>query len=365
MADKSIGELKKAAQLDNESLLPVEQSGEAMSISGALIRRFAEEAGDAAGRAAVTNDVKLAAGHAEAAGLAQQNAAVSENNAKNSAAKAKSSEDAAAGNAANAATSAESAAKSADKAVQYSGNPPRPIGGTWWVWNATTGGYEDTGIQSVLTIVKSYGSVAEMEADVANHTEGDLVIIASDVEMDENSRLYVHTGTGWRFLSDLSGIQGPPGKSAYDVAKENGYDGTEETFWQDLATFKESVNAAIAAAQAAKESENSSAQNAQNAEASAQNASNSAGSAAASESAAKTAETNAKAAQAAAEAARDEAQNIVGGELMLRSIYDPQEKGTDVFAYADTKAPMYSYGTEDLIAGESPLEAGKLYFRYV
>lgn len=44
---------------------------------------------------------------------------------------------------------------------------------------------------------------------------------------------------------------------------------------------------------------------------------------------------------------------------------------TNIEAHSDlrdeiaTKAPMYSYGTEDLIAGVSPLEAGKLYFRYV
>lgn len=31
---------------------------------------------------------------------------------------------------------------------------------------------------------------------------------------------------------------------------------------------------------------------------------------------------------------------------------------------ADNKAPMYAYGTEDLTAGSSPLETGKLYFVY-
>jgi len=30
----------------------------------------------------------------------------------------------------------------------------------------------------------------------------------------------------------------------------------------------------------------------------------------------------------------------------------------------DEKAPMYSYGTTDLVAGSSALETGKLYFVY-
>ena len=30
----------------------------------------------------------------------------------------------------------------------------------------------------------------------------------------------------------------------------------------------------------------------------------------------------------------------------------------------NSKAPAYTYGTEDLTAGTSPLETGKLYFRY-
>lgn len=43
---------------------------------------------------------------------------------------------------------------------------------------------------------------------------------------------------------------------------------------------------------------------------------------------------------------------------------------TDTAAHADirqamnSKAPMYDYGTEDLTAGVSPLESGKLYFIY-
>lgn len=204
MADKSIGELKKATALYDTSLLPVEQDGEAQALSGALLRKFAEDAGDAAGRAAVTDEVEQAAAHATAAAQAQQGAKTSETNAKNSAT-------AAAGSATTAAQSEKNAAQSATTAQQYSGKPPQPIDGTWWIWDAATGSYKDSGVSSILRIVKSYTSIEAMEADYGNMQDNDLVIIATDVELEDNSKLYIHTPTGWRYLSDLSGIQGPPG----------------------------------------------------------------------------------------------------------------------------------------------------------
>ena len=104
---------------------------------------------------------------------------------------------------------AQEAAQSAQTAQQYSGNPAKPQNGTWWIWNAVTGQYEDSGIKSVLSIVKSYPSVSAMQADVGNMKEGDLVIIATeDIADPDNSKLYVHNGSAWVFLSDLSGVEG-------------------------------------------------------------------------------------------------------------------------------------------------------------
>lgn len=165
MADKTIGELPVADHLDDESLLVVEQQSQARSIKGFLIRKFARESAE---------------GQVE---------------------EAKKSADAAAKSAANAAGSAQTA-------QQYSGKPPKPQNGTWWVWNASSGKYEDTGVKSVLSIVKSYPSTDEMWADYDNMTEGDLVIIATSTEEIDNSKLYVHAASGWVYLSDLSGLQG-------------------------------------------------------------------------------------------------------------------------------------------------------------
>lgn len=44
MADKTIGSLPVASQLDNDSLLVVEQQSQARSIKGELIKKFAQAA---------------------------------------------------------------------------------------------------------------------------------------------------------------------------------------------------------------------------------------------------------------------------------------------------------------------------------
>lgn len=116
MADRTIGELPVADRLDDESLLVVEQQGEARSIQGLLVRRFAEAATE---------------GAVQAAQAAAEQAEQSAQDAANSADQA--------------AKSADEAAESAQSAQQYSGKPPRIQNGTWWIWNAGTQQYEDTG----------------------------------------------------------------------------------------------------------------------------------------------------------------------------------------------------------------------------
>lgn len=85
MADRSIGELPVADHLDDESLLVVEQQGEARSILGALIRSFAEavskafvqSAKDAAERAEQSAmDAEESADKAQASKLAAAASAV-------------------------------------------------------------------------------------------------------------------------------------------------------------------------------------------------------------------------------------------------------------------------------------------------
>ena len=98
MADLTIGQLTKAAEMTDDALLPLEQGGEARVITGALIKRYAldsvqpyaEASESAAGRA------EAAAGSAEASAESAQadasDAGVSAASAKEDAAKAAASE---------------------------------------------------------------------------------------------------------------------------------------------------------------------------------------------------------------------------------------------------------------------------------
>lgn len=285
MADKTIGSLPSVESVNDDSLMPAEQQGKAVKVTGAQFKQFAQasvsqyvseaqgyatqaaqsaaeaaesvtQIGDAVSQTQANKEAAQAAqaaaeaasqGVQEYANQAAQSAsqasesaaeatlqaqgaeqsAESAQTAKNAAelaeadaqaaktaaqlaqTSAEQARDSATASATTAQENATQAAQSASTAKQYSGNPPKPINGTWWIWNANSGAYEDTGIKSVLSIVKSYPSVAAMEADVGNMHEGDLVIIATeDISDPDNSKLYVHNGLTWNYLSDLSGIEG-------------------------------------------------------------------------------------------------------------------------------------------------------------
>ena len=111
-----IGSLPGIGNLYDDTLLPVEQQGEARHMTGAQWKAYA--------RAGVEVYVE---GAAQAAKDAASSAA------------------SAASSASNAAASASSAADSARSAREYSGKPPVIRNGTWWVWNAAQNQYVDTG----------------------------------------------------------------------------------------------------------------------------------------------------------------------------------------------------------------------------
>lgn len=124
---------------------------------------------------------------------------------------------------------AKKAEESANKAVQYSGKPPMPKDGNWYIWNATTQEYEDSGVKSALSIKKSYISIEEMESDFINMQKDDLVIISSNIDDENNSKLFIHNGEQWQFLSDLSGLRGTSIVSIEQTAG-NHADGTFDTY---------------------------------------------------------------------------------------------------------------------------------------
>ena len=71
------------------------------------------------------------------------------------------------------------------------------------------------GIQGeAFTIKKTYSSVAEMNADFDNMELGDYVMITSNVEVEDNAKMYSRGVEEWIFITDFSGaqgIQGPQG----------------------------------------------------------------------------------------------------------------------------------------------------------
>lgn len=66
-----------------------------------------------------------------------------------------------------------------------------------------------------FAVEKTYATIAAMNADKANVSQGKFVMIVSNVEDEDNAKLYVKGETNFVFVADLSGatgIQGPQGQ---------------------------------------------------------------------------------------------------------------------------------------------------------
>lgn len=130
----------------------------------------------------------------------------------------------------NAVKDAKQAIKDSKEVLQ---NPPKIVDGNWYIYDYVNDTYQDRGINAVgdaFTIVKTYSSVQAMEDDYNNPEvkAGQFVMIdTGNVENEEDSRLYLKGNTEWKFISDLSGAQGIQGLSAYQVAVQHGFEGTE------------------------------------------------------------------------------------------------------------------------------------------
>lgn len=127
-----------------------------------------------------------------------------------------------------------------DKAEEIASNPPKIVDNDWWIYDYETKQYVNTGIAAVgdaFTYKKEYPSVEAMEADwgTADVKLGEYVLInTNDVEDPDDAKVYLKTQEGWKFIVDLSGMQGIQGWSAYEVAVKHGFVGTEEEWVQSL-----------------------------------------------------------------------------------------------------------------------------------
>lgn len=143
---------------------------------------------------------------------------------------------------------ADRANAAADISETLNENPPKIVNDYWWFYNIDTGRYENTGIKAIgdsFVIKRTYSSVQEME-DNFNSPDvlvGEFVVInTEDIEDPENSRLYMKAEESWKFITDLSGATGVTGLSAYQIAVQHGFEGTEEEWLESLS--KDSKEAA-------------------------------------------------------------------------------------------------------------------------
>lgn len=132
------------------------------------------------------------------------------------------------------------AVAAADKAEEIASNPPKIVDNDWWIYDYDTKQYVNTGIAAIgdaFTYKKEYPSVEAMEADwgTADVKLGEYVLInTNNVEDPDDAKVYLKTQEGWKFIVDLSGMQGIQGWSAYEVAVKHGFVGTEEEWVQSL-----------------------------------------------------------------------------------------------------------------------------------
>ena len=97
--------------------------------------------------------------------------------------------------------SAGNAAKSASKAEQYSGKPPKPQNGTWWIWDAETGAYYDTKISCELRGPIGVG-IDDIQLTEGDHSPGSTDVYT--VHLTDGSSYYNGlNGTG---AGDVLGI---------------------------------------------------------------------------------------------------------------------------------------------------------------
>lgn len=127
-----------------------------------------------------------------------------------------------------------------DKVEEIASNPPKIVDNDWWIYDYETKQYVNTGIAAIgdaFTYKKEYPSIEAMEADwgTADVKLGEYVLInTNDVEDPDDAKVYLKTQNGWKFIVDLSGMQGIQGWSAYEVAVQHGFVGTEAEWVQSL-----------------------------------------------------------------------------------------------------------------------------------
>ena len=102
-------------------------------------------------------------------------------------------------------TAKESAAESAATAQQYSGKPPKPENGTWWIWDAEKGTYVNTNISCELTGPTGNG-IQSIQLTQGNHTPGSTDIYTVTMTDGSKYNIAVYNGLNGTGTGDVLGI---------------------------------------------------------------------------------------------------------------------------------------------------------------
>ncbi len=175
-------------------------AAEAAKTAAEMARDNAADSRDAAQTAANTaltakNAAEIAKNDAEAAKLASQAAKTDAETAKADAENARDQ----------AKASETSAVASALSAQQYSGKPPKPQNGTWWIWDAALQTYIDSGIGCDLVGPTGNG-IKDIQLTKGDHTPGTTDIYTVTMTDNTTFNISVYNGRNGTGAGDVLGI---------------------------------------------------------------------------------------------------------------------------------------------------------------
>lgn len=102
-------------------------------------------------------------------------------------------------------TRAQEAADSAEKAQQYSGKPPKPQNGTWWIWDAELGDYYDTKISCELEGPIGIG-ISDIQQTSGDHSPGSTDVYTVYLTDGSSYNISVYNGLNGTGAGDVLGI---------------------------------------------------------------------------------------------------------------------------------------------------------------
>ena len=197
------GEVKAA----EERVRTIRSEAETLGAQATADRNAAEEARAAAeaARDAAVNSQNGAKASEDAAAASKTDAEAAKTAAVDARDKAQTAKTAAENARESAETYKESAAESAATAQQYSGKPPKPENGTWWIWDAEKGTYVNTNISCELTGPTGNG-IQSIQLTQGNHTPGSTDIYTVTMTDGSKYNIAVYNGLNGTGTGDVLGI---------------------------------------------------------------------------------------------------------------------------------------------------------------